>query len=614
MWRPDREVAMRWMGVTSVSVLVGAITAGGTALMGQETPSPRAKVTAAVRVNVVNVEVVVTDSNGRRVRGLTANDFKVFEDGAPVRITNFFAAGSVASGARAVTPTPAAETATPTPERAPALPEPPVEEKALSLVVFVDNANLAYSGRKAVLDNVAKVLDGVLQPGDRVMVVSYDLSMKENRSFTTDPAAAKAALKAVANQTAEGVMTTAQKQRLMDRMARDSGMGIAPPSSLGFRSQLDADVAVNALMDIQAFAEEQFAATRTQLKTLSRFVDSLAGLPGHKAVIYVSQGIAPRPCEELFIEWETRFPEAARSLQRPDGGRGAVLGPAATEAAIYSLTSELHEIEHRANAGRVTFITINASSDLGMEGTSAETMALSAQPGLAAMEAMKRQQSLLDFARATGGRSLINNPALVDTLAAAAEDLHSFYSIGYSPEHFGDDRYHRITVEVKVPDLTLRHREGYLDKSPQQRLMDRTAGALLAEGTSNPLGIAVTTGRAVAGQGETLLVPLTVKVPASRLTLLPQGGTAEGRVSVVLVVKDEQGRASDPQRVEIPMRVPLDKLDGMLKQEASFSFQLMMKEGKHRVAVTLQDEITEEVSTVVAEVTVPSRAFVERRP
>jgi len=64
--------------------------------------------------------------------------------------------------------------------------------------------------------------------------------------------------------------------------------------------------------------------------------------------------------------------------------------------------------------------------------------------------------------------------------------------------------------------------------------------------------------------------------------------------------------------VAIPMRIPLDKLDGVLNQDATFTFQLMVREGKHRVAVTLQDDVTEEVSTVVVEVTVPSKAFLSR--
>ena len=40
---------------------------------------------------MTNVEVIVTDSKGNRVTGLTKDDFQVFQDGIPQTITNFYA-------------------------------------------------------------------------------------------------------------------------------------------------------------------------------------------------------------------------------------------------------------------------------------------------------------------------------------------------------------------------------------------------------------------------------------------------------------------------------------------------------------------------------------------
>ena len=43
-----------------------------------------------VDVRVINVDVVVTDRKGNPVRGLTIDDFQVFENGRPVKLTNFY--------------------------------------------------------------------------------------------------------------------------------------------------------------------------------------------------------------------------------------------------------------------------------------------------------------------------------------------------------------------------------------------------------------------------------------------------------------------------------------------------------------------------------------------
>ena len=43
-----------------------------------------------VDVNVVNVEVVVTDKKGNPIHGLSQGDFELIEDGRPVEIANFY--------------------------------------------------------------------------------------------------------------------------------------------------------------------------------------------------------------------------------------------------------------------------------------------------------------------------------------------------------------------------------------------------------------------------------------------------------------------------------------------------------------------------------------------
>ena len=45
--------------------------------------------TFQVEVDYVDVDVVVTDQQGNFVRGLTRDDFEVFEDGKPVKIDTF---------------------------------------------------------------------------------------------------------------------------------------------------------------------------------------------------------------------------------------------------------------------------------------------------------------------------------------------------------------------------------------------------------------------------------------------------------------------------------------------------------------------------------------------
>src|SRR6476620_11665513 len=44
----------------------------------------------SIEVRVVNVDVVVTDRDGKPVTGLTKEDFEILEDKRPQKITNFY--------------------------------------------------------------------------------------------------------------------------------------------------------------------------------------------------------------------------------------------------------------------------------------------------------------------------------------------------------------------------------------------------------------------------------------------------------------------------------------------------------------------------------------------
>src|SRR4051794_19105154 len=52
--------------------------------------SSQEKLVESIEVRVVNIDVVVTDRSGNPVHGLTQDDFQVFENGKPQKITNLY--------------------------------------------------------------------------------------------------------------------------------------------------------------------------------------------------------------------------------------------------------------------------------------------------------------------------------------------------------------------------------------------------------------------------------------------------------------------------------------------------------------------------------------------
>src|ERR1700759_628030 len=102
-------------------------------LPAQQAPIPDQPFVEAIDVSVANVEVTVTDREGRSVRGLTREDFDLFVDGRKVEIVNF---SEIAEGSpvptREAAPAPAPAEAAPAPQQA--APLPPPEAPPLSMV------------------------------------------------------------------------------------------------------------------------------------------------------------------------------------------------------------------------------------------------------------------------------------------------------------------------------------------------------------------------------------------------------------------------------------------------------------------------------------------------
>lgn len=114
-----------------------------------------------VEVRVVNVEAVVTDPDGHRVRGLGRTDFELSVDGRKVGVDYF---SEIAEGAEVAPPSTVAETSV-------AAPEP--ERVARNYLIYIDEVFALANVRNVVLARLATDLS-TLGLTDRVSVLAFD--------------------------------------------------------------------------------------------------------------------------------------------------------------------------------------------------------------------------------------------------------------------------------------------------------------------------------------------------------------------------------------------------------------------------------------------------------
>lgn len=573
---------------TVSSPILGRLLAGAAALLaalpaaaqtGPPAPAETQEQTffESIDVNIVNVEVYVTDRQGRRVQGLTRDDFQLLEDGKPVEITNFYSVAEGSSEAAA-------------PEAREIAPEPadvPPAQK-LYLAIFIDNRTLVPAVRKRLLDSVQELV-ARLDPDDRILLASYDGSVKIRQGVTGDPAVLRAALEEMATIAPHGISRDADRRMLLRQL--DAADPVARgPADESQGPQSGPMLADQLYQGIRSYGQMQHDETRNAMELLKEFVDSLAGLPGRKALLFVSGGISLRPAEALLRAWESRFAHLADQV-----------GFTRFDFQQFDATPMIKELIDHANSNRVTFYSLGGTTELS--GVSAESgLSLNFSSELETTERMNLQMSMEMIAGGTGGLAAIDT-AGGPLLARMRDDFHTYYSLGYVPQKGRDGRRRKVEVKTRDRSLVVRHREAHNERTDRDRMTSRARSVLLLGEEDNPLEVAVEFGRETRNDKGQYEVEVLVKFPLAKVVLVPQEQFHEGRLRLFLGARDSRGRSSPISEIEMPIRVPNDQLLTALGQIGAYRMTMLLRPETHTVAVAVRDELGNAESTARAEYT-----------
>ena len=518
----------------------------------------------SVNVNVVNVDVYVTDKSGKRIQGLTQNDFEIYENGKKVAVTNFYAVEGGKAKMIGDEPVPAPDAAKPGPPGPPAQAAPLPEDQRLRLVVYIDNFNLHPFNRNRVMRELRAFLGHKLNRDDQVMLVTYDRELHVRRTFTSDPGLINDSLVELEKISAQAVHADSER--------RDA-----------LRNIEDSRSASEALSHARSYAQSTFNDLSFSVDALKELVGSLAGMPGRKAILYVSDGLQMIAGQDVYYAVQSKYGEQATGL---------------TESMEFDVSRRLTELTATANANRVTFYTIDAAGLRVYSSISAENATAGQGVYVDSIQISNLQSSLQMLAEKTGGVAIINANQVTPQLEKLAQDFGTYYSLGYSPTHYGDGRYYKIEVKVKQKGLQVRHREGYRDKSPDSRMTDGTLAALNFPFEDNKFGVELEFGQPSPREGGHFLVPVVVKIPIGKLVLVPREQTQEARVRLYIAAMDEKGGVSDVQQVQLPISIPAADVAAAVGKHYAYSVNLLMRRGDQKVAVGVRDDVAGESSFV----------------
>jgi VWFA-related protein len=521
--------------------------------------------TESIEVSVVNVDVVVREKSGKQVTGLTRDDFALFVDGQKVDVTNFYALG----GEKRQGAASAAGTATNSaPAGADA--ENPKRER-LNLVIYVDNANLHPFDRNRILKQLRSFLEHTLGPEDQVLLVTHDLGLQVRHAFRDSLGTLGAALDKLEKETARGVNQDLATRQTMEQIQQ-----------LGCR-QLDEIQAI-----ARAHADAVFAEVKMTYASLYHLLESLGGMEGRKALLYVSDGVATQIGTDVFGQIEEMCGHVNQFADMK-----------------LDATAPLRQVAATANANLVTFYTLEATGLRNYVSGEHSRPLVSFQ--LSRMIDADRQDSLTSLARETGGRAALNGNDFTRDLAEIAAELDGGYSLGFTPPHPGDGKIHQLKVEIKQPGLRASYRQSYRDRSAAERLEGQVEAALIHGYADNPLAASLKLGTASPSEHGRVLVPVQVRVPFGKLAFVPREDGRHGRVSIFVGNMDARGGMSAIQRVQLPLRIPEADLKRVLASHLGYDVKLLLAPGRQRIAFAVRDDVARVSASVIQELDVDNQ-------
>lgn len=526
----------------------------------------------AVDVEIVNVDVWVTDKKGNHVKGLTADDFEVLRDGDLVPVSNFYAveegrpAESVARIPDSERPVGDAPPELPNPRAESALPE----EHRLWMILYIDNFNSAPLERNRTLPAVRHFLGETLRPGDRVMLITYDRSLRVRQPFTDQSSLIFARLEEVYDDA--GFASVRRRERF-DALERIN----------------DAEQEVSALGIALNYAESQMHEVEETTNALQQLVETLAGLPGRKALVYLSSGVPMLAGEEALQAVGEKFADSR----------------AFSEIGRHDATRYFERVTRKANTHRVVFYTLDAGGNRGFQFGAAEYgdfVSPELRRILDSVVVENLHSPLRLMANETGGRAILNRNEALPALDEVTRDLRTFYALGINNANASEGRYHKVEVRLADKSLRkqyiLRHRSGYRSQSTDTRMEDNVRSSLLYGYSENPLGITARWARPEPHAEEHLYtVAVQLTIPLEKLVLLPTAaGKHELRLRLYVGVADERGDTSEIDHVPIGLRIADEHVEAAKGESFVYTHQMLVSEGKKKIGLAVLDLIGRETA------------------
>ena len=530
-------------------------------------PAPPAQgPTFRVAVDFVEVDAVVTDRNGTFVRGLTKDDFEVFEDGKPQTITTFTTVdlparisrparvGSVKPGPAAVSVPPDVRTNDGTFD-------------GRVIVLMLDDL-LVDARRSLPVRRLANdFIDQFVEEGDLVAVVTSGAAPASSQNFTTD----------------RGLMTAAV-DRFIGRRLPSKAMAQADAYS---RDQSGTD----------GYASERVTRSREALSRLTGAAGFLSSIRGRrKTLVWFTEGVD----YDVDNAMGAKGPDSLQDSRMVRAAMSELIGTAQRAGVSF------YAVDPRGvGAGLDDNISIaalparNLQSPLGMQTVQNEIR--------------WTQDTMRTISDETGGFAILGGN-VNEQFRKIVDQNSSYYLLGYYPQGGKkNDKFRSLQVKVKQPGLRVEYRKGYAvpkaGSDARAVAAAKAAPAELRAAVESPLPAAGVPMRVFAapflGSANRTAIMIVIELDPSGLRFQQDGEAFSEGLDLLIVPVDASGRALDGAHDEAPLTLSAETYERVRQGGLRITRRLDVPPGRYQLHIGAQSRNSKAVGAVTYDLDAP---------
>ncbi len=586
---------------------------------GQKKPEDE---TLRVETELVQIEVTVTDKEGKLVRDLKREDFILREDGKPQDIA-YFSVGTATRPARWIGAEPknkSAPTASPTTNTSESI-------VGRYIILTVDDFHISAGNLMRAKTSLTKFVEQQMGTGDYVGLITTSGQLGLFQQFTNDRDALKRAINRLAPQERK-ITNSFDVPRITDYQAELIDLGNQDALQLAVNEIMRTNPAFQntgqnagggrrsttqqtgfspeeqareqAKTQARMIVEQNSYYTGVSLQTLENVIRSLGALPGRKILALFSDGF---------------FLGGNSSSKRFDVRK---VTDAATRAGVV-----IYSLDARGLVG------MPDSMDASQPGFGDEQ-----PPGVrqqvenGSINAV--QDGLFALAHDTGGATFFNSNDLNLGLQKILADTEMYYWLAFEPgESYRDGRFRKLEVRVKDhPEYKIRSSKGYF--APDDKAVAKAAeqevkemAQLNLERAKNPEKVAkkendIQLKRAVAalgslfplrdipldlaadyldvGRGEGLAL-ITTHIDCANLKFEQSKEEYLATLEIVGTIFDERAKLVDTFRQKLNLQFKQARYDEVRKNGLVFNRRILLKPGFYQVRVAALKEGTKQTGS-----------------